>query len=94
MNSTTINFIINFISNYGFPIFASLCVMYVLYYIWKWVTINVKPVLSNINEHLNGVAEKVKNLEHDVEKLNQKVTIITILKSQGNEQAIKDVIGK
>jgi len=93
-NEEAINhsFLVNFITNYGFPIFVSICVIYVLYYIWKWVIVEIKPKLSNIITELTDVTEKIKSLEHDIEKLNQKVTVITILKSQTNEKSTAEMI--
>lgn len=90
-NIHSYSFLVNFITNYGFPIFVSICVIYVLYYIWKWITIEIKPKLSTVISELTDVTEKIKNLEHDIEKLNQKVTVITILKSQVNERPSEEI---
>ena len=79
-----IKFIVEFISNHGFPIFMVLCIAYIVYYIWKFVTLEVKPFLINILELLNKLAEDTKTVENDVEKLNQKVSIINVIKNDSH----------
>lgn len=82
-----LNFVIEVISNHGLPIFIVICYLYILYYIWRLVTKELKPALINILEFLNKLAVNVRTVENDMDKLNQKVTIITVIKS---DNSIKD----
>ena len=33
------------IGEFGFPIIAALGLGYFVYYIWKWVTLSIKPII-------------------------------------------------
>ena len=39
--------IVNSINQYGFPIIAAMGLGYFVYYIWQWVTTEIKPVISS-----------------------------------------------
>ncbi len=75
-----INIITEFISNNGLPIFIVLCFLYILFYFWKFVTKLLKPELLEILEVLDKLDTNVRTVENDAEKLNQKVSIITVVK--------------
>ena len=81
-----LNFVIDFISNYGFPIFMVFCISYIIYYIWKIVTVNVKPTLILILEFLNKLAANVRTVENDLDKLNQKVSIINVIRNNSRRE--------
>lgn len=75
-----IDFVVEFITNNGFPVFLVLCYLYILYYVWKFVNKELKPALINILETLNKLNSKAQEVCNDVDKLNQKVTVITVIK--------------
>lgn len=72
--------IITIINKYGFPILASIGLGYFVYYIWKWVTEEVDPVIGETKTILIGLIDRVRCLDNDLIRLNQKVSVILSLK--------------
>lgn len=74
--------IVSFINKYGFPIVAAAGVGYMVYYVWTWVTKEVKPVLSESNTILVGLIDRIRTLDNDLIRLNQKIKIIMMFKKK------------
>ena len=69
--------VIDAISKYGFPIIATCGLGYFVYYIWKWVTTEIKPVIEETAGKLIGLIDKVRMLDNDMIRLTMKVNLIT-----------------
>lgn len=74
--------IVGFINKYGFPIVAAGGVSYMIYYVWTWVTKEIKPVLSESNTILVGLIDRIRTLDNDLIRLNQKIKIIIMLRKK------------
>lgn len=72
--------LVQLINKYGFPIVAAFGLGYFVYYVWEWVTKDIKPVLSNANTTLIALIDRVRMLDNDLIRLNQKVNVILALK--------------
>lgn len=70
------------IGEYGFPIVAAFGMGYFVYYVWKWATTEVKPVLSEANNTLVALIDRIRMLDNDLIRLTQKVD--TVLHLRGN----------
>jgi hypothetical protein len=57
---------------------------YLVYYVWKWVTTEIKPVTTEANNVLIALIDRVRMLDNDLIRLNQKVNVILSLREQGN----------
>lgn len=68
------------INKYGFPIVAAFGLGYFVYYVWEWVTKDIKPVLSNANTTLIALIDRIRMLDNDLIRLNQKVNVILALR--------------
>ena len=55
----------NLINQYGFPIVAAVGMGYFIYYVWKWVTTDVKPVQGQANTTLIGHIDRIRMLDND-----------------------------
>jgi len=64
------------ISQYGFPIIAACGLGYFVYYIWTWVTTQVKPVTHESHMTLIGLIDRIRMLDNDLIRLKQKLDII------------------
>ena len=71
------------VSKYGFPIIAAFGLGYFIYYIWKWVTDDVDPVVSDSHVTLIALIDRVRMLDNDLIRLQTKLNMI--LESQKNE---------
>jgi hypothetical protein len=77
------------INKYGFPIVAAFGLGYFVYYVWEWVTKEIKPVINNANTTLIGLIDRIRMLDNDLIRLNQKVNVILSLKEK-DEKPKKD----
>ena len=76
------NEIANAISEYGFPIVAAIGMGGFIYYVWKWVTTEIKPVLADANTTLIKLVDKIRMLDNDMIRLNTKLSIVLEYRSQ------------
>ena len=71
--------IVALISKYGFPIVMAVGLGYIIKYVWEWSTKEVKPVISDANTVLIALIDRIRMLDNDLIRLNQKVnTVLTI----------------
>lgn len=66
----------NIISQYGFPIVALLLTGYFIWYVWKWVTREVKPALGQCGASLSKLKKQVQALDNDMIRLDMKLKIL------------------
>ena len=77
------------ISKYGFPIVAAVGLGYFVYYIWIWATKEVKPVLREAQATLIALMARIRMLDNDLIRLNQKLNTVLQLKEQEKEKEKK-----
>ena len=77
------------INKYGFPIVAAGGLGYFVYYIWKWVTEEIDPVIGESNKVLIELIDRVRMLDNDLIRLNQKVNVILSLKDKEHDEVHK-----
>lgn len=75
--------VVALINKYGFPIVAAGGMGYFVYYVWTWVTTEIKPVTSEANNVLIALIDRIRMLDNDLIRLNQKVNVILSLRDQG-----------
>ena len=78
--------IVEAINKYGFPIIAAGGVGYIVYYVWKWATQEIKPILSEANTVLIALIDRIRMLDNDLIRLNQKVNVVLTLRGQQIEE--------
>jgi hypothetical protein len=74
--------IVALINKYGFPIVAAVGGGYMVYYVWLWATKEVKPVLGEANTVLIALIDRIRMLDNDLIRLNQKVNIVLSFKDK------------
>ena len=72
------------INKYGFPIVSAAGMGYFVYYVWTWVTTEIKPVTSEANNVLIALIDRIRMLDNDLIRLNQKVNVILALREKGH----------
>jgi hypothetical protein len=75
------------INKYGFPIIAAGGLGYFVYYVWKWVTEEIDPVIGESNKVLIELIDRIRMLDNDLIRLNQKVNVILSLKEKEQNEA-------
>ena len=81
------------ISKYGFPIVAAVGLGYFVYYIWIWATKEVKPVLSEAQKTLIALIDRIRMLDNDLIRLNQKLnTVLQLWGKKISEESKQEII--
>lgn len=76
--------IVDLINKYGFPIIAAAGLGYFVYYVWTWVTNEIKPVTGEASKTLVDLIDRIRMLDNDLIRLNQKVNVILSLREKGD----------
>jgi hypothetical protein len=70
------------INKYGFPIVSAAGMGYFIYFVWKWVTTVIKPVIGQANGTLIALIDRIRMLDNDLIRLNQKVEVVLQLRGK------------
>ena len=68
------------VKQYGFPIVASVGMGYFVWFIYKFVTDKLMPLIGETNVILIALIDRVRMLDNDLIRLNQKVSVILQIK--------------
>jgi hypothetical protein len=74
------------INKYGFPIIAAAGLGYFVYHVWTWVTTEIKPVIGQANGTLIALIDRIRMLDNDLIRLNQKVETVMQLRGKTIER--------
>jgi len=55
---------------------------YFVYYVWIWVTKEIKPVISEANTTLIALIDRIRMLDNDLIRLNQKINMVLEFKDE------------
>ena len=64
------------IKDYGFPIIAAIGLGYFVYFIWKWVTEVIDPVIGGAMGTLIALVDRIRMLDNDMIRLNTKLSML------------------
>ena len=83
------------ISKYGFPIVMAVGMGFIIHMVWEWVTKEIKPVITDANTVLIALIDRIRMLDNDLIRLNQKVNTVLHLRGKTIEyervQAEKEI---
>ena len=78
--------IIDLVNQYGVPTVVAVGMAYFIYYIWKFVTTQILPTLSQAKKTLIALIDRVRMLDNDMIILDQKINTILELQKQEKEK--------
>ena len=79
------------VSEYGFPIVATVGLLYVIHFIWNFITNNIKLKLAEANTTLIALIDRIRMLDNDIIRLQQKLdTAIEMREVSKNETTDSD----
>jgi hypothetical protein len=78
------------VKQYGFPIVASVGMGYFVWFIYKFVTDKLMPLIGETNVILIALIDRVRMLDNDLIRLNQKVSVVLQIKEDHSEHKSKD----
>ena len=64
------------IKDLGFPIVAALGMGYFIYFIWKWVTETIDPIIGETMGTLIKLVDRVRMLDNDMIRMNMKLAMV------------------
>jgi len=64
------------VKQYGFPIVSSVGMGYFVYFIYKFVTDKVMPLIGETNSILIALIDRIRMLDNDLIRLQQKVNVV------------------
>jgi len=70
------------VNKYGFPIVMAVGMGWIIKYVWEWATKEVKPVISDANTVLIALIDRIRMLDNDLIRLNQKVNTVLHLRGK------------
>jgi len=76
----------NTISEYGFPIVAAFGMGYFIFFIWRWVTQTIDPVVDSAMITLIKLVDRVRMLDNDMIRLNTKLSMVIEYRSKLDPQ--------
>lgn len=85
-----LNTIAELVKQYGFPIVSSVGMGYFVYFIYKFVTDKLMPLIGETNGILIALIDRVRMLDNDLIRLNQKVSVVLQIKEERDDRKSKD----
>ena len=81
------------INQYGFPIIAAFGLGYFIFYIWRWVTEDVDPVVEESHMTLIALIDRIRMLDNDLIRMQTKLDILLreVEKREIYEEAKRDI---
>ena len=77
--------IVDLVNQYGVPVVVAVGMAYFIFYIWKFVTTNILPSLSQASTTLVALIDRVRMLDNDMIRLDQKIHTIIEIQDQQND---------
>ena len=77
--------IADLVKQYGFPIVASVGMGYFVYFIYKFVTDRLMPLIGETNVILIALIDRVRMLDNDLIRLKQKVDVVLQIKEDHSD---------
>lgn len=78
--------VVELVNKYGFPIVAAGGMGYMIFYVWTWATKEIKPVLNDASTVLIALIDRIRMLDNDLIRLNQKVDVVLHLRGKTIER--------
>jgi hypothetical protein len=74
--------VVELVNKYGFPIVMAVGMGFIIKYVWEWATKEVKPVIGEANGVLIALIDRIRMLDNDLIRLNQKVNTVLHLRGK------------
>ncbi len=75
------------VNQYGVPTVVAVGMSYFIYFIWKFVTTEILPEIGKAKTTLIGLIDRIRMLDNDMIRLDQKINTIIELQEQQKRKA-------
>ena len=72
----SLQYFINLINDFGFPVVLVVLMGYFIYFMFKYVTTELKPKLGEAHKVLIGLLDRIRMLDNDLIRLRTKMDTI------------------
>lgn len=79
------NQVAELIKQYGFPIVAAVGMGYFVWFIYKFVTDKLMPLIGETNVILIALIDRIRMLDNDLIRLQQKVSVVLQIKEDHSD---------
>ena len=79
------NEFVNAVNQYGVPTVTAVGMAYFIFYIWKYVTKTILPSLNGASGTLIALIDRIRMLDNDMIRLDQKINTIIEIQDQQND---------
>jgi hypothetical protein len=76
------------VGEYGFPIVATVGLLYVIHFIWNFITNNIKAKLAEANVTLIALIDRIRMLDNDIIRLQQKLDTAIEMREVSKDETI------
>tara|TARA_B110000977_G_scaffold133153_1_gene169567 strand:- start:4 stop:333 length:330 start_codon:yes stop_codon:yes gene_type:complete len=74
------------VKDFGFPVIAACGMGYFIFFIWKWVTETIDPVIGESMGTLIRLVDRVRMLDNDLIRLNSKLSMVLEYRAKLNPE--------
>ena len=74
------------IKDFGFPVIAAFGMGQFIFFIWKWVTETIDPVIGESMGTLIRLVDRVRMLDNDMIRLNSKLSMVLEYRAKLNPE--------
>ena len=85
-----VQLIAGFVKQYGVPIVAAVGMGYFVWFIYKFVTDRLMPLIGETNVILIALIDRIRMLDNDLIRLNQKVIVVLQIKEDHSDYKSKN----
>jgi hypothetical protein len=85
-----LNAVAELVKQYGFPIVASVGMGYFVFFIYKFVTDRLMPLIAETNVILIALIDRIRMLDNDMIRLQQKVNVVLQIKEDHDDYKSKN----
>ena len=82
--------LVTVLQDYGFPMFAAVAMAYFIYFIYNFITKEIKIKLGQANTVLIALIDRIRMLDNDIIRLKAKVKTAIELKENLEKKKNKD----
>jgi|TARA_B100002003_G_scaffold62714_1_gene57939 hypothetical protein len=83
--------IVELVNQFGLPIVIAGGLGYFIFFIWKFVTIKIKPKLGQAFTVLVALIDRVRMLDNDLIRLDQKLNVFIEMKEEKQIEELQDI---
>ena len=83
--------IVTLVNQYGLPIVVAGGMGYFIFFIWKYVTTQIKPKLGQAFGVLVELIDRVRMLDNDLIRLEQKLSVFVEMREEQKLEELEDI---